>query len=445
MKLFESIGHMHLTGIEKTKELTEKKPVKKIDNEYCKNIYIPIVDAKAMPINLKVAVGDEVKVGTLIGTYMVFGNEMPVFSTVSGKIIGEEMLFHAGIGRPVKHFNIENDYKYDCIQVCKPFTKDDNADVIIENMQKLALVGLGGAGFPTFVKYKNVKDIDTLIINGVECEPFITTDYVAMKNESNLLIEGVELFLKASGAKKAYICFKNDRRDVKEELDKLLVNHPNIEVKMVANAYPMGWEKNLVKAAVHRTYNKLPSEAHVIVNNVQTAIEFAKSSKTGFIMNAKQITVSGEGIKENGNIVLPIGTKIGNLVQFMGGYNVDEGVVLLGGPMCSKALMNDNVAILANANALTVLKKVIRKAEPCLRCGACTEHCPANVQPVEVKFCVETKNMERLALLNPNACVGCGLCSYVCPSFIDVADFVKKGKLFLSIEEAKKKAQKGGK
>ncbi|MEI3535736.1 MAG: 4Fe-4S binding protein [Bacilli bacterium] len=214
---------------------------------------------------------------------------------------------------------------------------------------------------------------------------------------------------------------------------------------MVANAYPMGWEKNLVKAAVHRTYNKLPSEAHVIVNNVQTAIEFAKSSKTGFIMNTKQITVSGEGIKENGNIVLPIGTKIGNLVQFMGGYNVDEGVVLLGGPMCSKALMNDNVAILANANALTVLKKVIRKAEPCLRCGACTEHCPANVQPVEVKFCVETKNMERLALLNPNACVGCGLCSYICPSFIDVADFVKKGKLLLSIEEAKKKAQKGGK
>lgn len=211
----------------------------------------------------------------------------------------------------------------------KPFTKDDNADVIIENMQKLALVGLGGAGFPTFVKYKNVKDIDTLIINGVECEPFITTDYVAMKNESNLLIEGVELFLKASSAKKAYICFKNDRRDVKEELDKLLVNHPNIEVKMVANAYPMGWEKNLVKAVTHRTYNKLPSEAHVIVNNVQTAIEFAKSSKTGFIMNTKQITVSGEGIKENGNIVLPIGTKIGNLVQFMGGYTLMKALFYL--------------------------------------------------------------------------------------------------------------------
>ena len=445
MKLFESIGHMHLTGIEKTKELTEKKPVKKIDNEYCKNIYIPIVDAKAMPINLKVAVGDEVKVGTLIGTYMVFGNEMPVYSTVTGKIVGEEMLFHAGIGRPVKHFNIENDYKYDCIQVCNPFTKEDSAETIVDNMQKLALVGLGGAGFPTFIKYKNVKDVDTLIINGVECEPFITTDYVAMKNESNLLIEGIELLLKASGAKKAYICFKKDRKDVKDILEPLLINNSNIELKLVKNAYPMGWERTLVKLVTKRTYEKLPIEAHVIVNNVHTVIQLAKSAKTGYIMYKNQITVAGEGIKENCNVVIPVGTKVSNLVQAMGGYNVDEGVVLLGGPMCSKALMNDNVAILANANALTVLKKVIRKAEPCLRCGACTEHCPANVQPVEVKFCVETKNMERLALLNPNACIGCGLCSYVCPSFIDVADFVKKGKLFLSIEEAKKKAQKGGK
>lgn len=445
MKLFESIGHMHLNGIEKTKELTEKKPVQTLLEEYCKNIYIPIVDAKALPISLKANVGDEVKVGTLIGTYMVFGNEMPVYSTVSGKIVGEEMLFHAGIGRPVKHFKIENDNKYECLKVCEPFTKDDSVETIIDNMQKLALVGLGGAGFPTFIKYKNVKDIDTLIINGVECEPFITTDYVAMMNESDLLVEGVELFLKASGAKKAYICFKNDRKDVKEKLDAILANHPNIEVKMVKNAYPMGWEKNLVKAITKRTYNKLPSEAHVIVNNVQTAIEFAKSSKTGFITYKKQITVSGEGIKKNGNVIIPIGTKVSSLVQAMGGYNVDEGVVLVGGPMCSKALMNDNVALLTSANALTVLKKVVRKAEPCLRCGACTEHCPSNVQPVEVKFCVETKNMERLALLNPNACVGCGLCSYICPSFIDVADFVKKGKLFLSIEEAKKKAQKGGK
>ena len=136
----------------------------------------------------------------------------------------------------------------------------------------------------------------------------------------------------------------------------------------------------------------------------------------------------------------------------MGGYNVEEGVVLLGGPMSSKGLMNDNCAITANVNGVTVLKKVVRPAQTCLRCGACSDHCPTNIQPVEVKIAVEHKDVNRLMALNTGVCIGCGLCSYICPSHIEVYDFVKKGKMLVTIEEtkraaaaAKAKAAQGGK
>ena len=453
MSLFQSKGCFHLTGINNTKHLTSEKYILTLPDEFAKNIYVPIVEpGKGLPITLKVTVGDEVKAGSLIGTRNMFGNEIPVHSPVSGKIVGEEMLFHGGLGRPTKHLVIENDFKYEKVAVCKPFTANDDANVIVDAMQALGCVGLGGAGFPTFIKYKGVKDIDTLIINGVECEPFLTTDYVAMINDAEYLFKGVELMMKASGATKALVCFKKNKVAVKNALEPLVGKYQGIELCLVPDVYPMGWEKLLAKTAAKRTYERLPSEAHMIVNNAQTAIELAKSAETGFITTHKQLTISGEGVYENANVIVPIGTKVSSIVSFMGGYTVEEGVVLLGGPMCSKGLMNDNCAITANVNGVTVLKKVVRPAQTCLRCGACSDHCPTNIQPVEVKIAVEHKDVNRLMALNTGVCIGCGLCSYICPSHIEVYDFVKKGKMLVTIEEtkraaaaAKAKAAQGGK
>lgn len=452
MSLFQSRGCYHLKGINDTKHLTSEKDVLTLPDEYAKNIYVPIVDpGKGLPIAMKAAIGDEVKAGTIIGTRMMFGNEIPVHSPVSGKIVGEEMLFHGGLGRPTKHLVIENDFKYEKVAVAEPFNAESSPEIIVDAMQKLGCVGLGGAGFPTFIKYKGVKDIDTLIINGVECEPFLTTDYRAMIDDAAYLFKGVRLMLKASGAKKALLCFKKNKIKVKEALEKMIASYPEMELKLVPDVYPMGWERLLAKTVTKREYDRLPAEAHIIINNAQTAIELAKSAETGFITTHKQITVSGEGIKENANVIVPIGTKVSEIVRFMGGYTVEEGVVLLGGPMCSKGLMNDNVAILTNVNGLTVLKKVVRPAQTCLRCGACTDHCPANIQPVEVKIAVESKNTERLLALSPTSCIGCGMCSYICPSHIEVYDFVKKGKMLATVEVTKRaaaekaKAAQGGK
>lgn len=447
MSLFKSRGCYHLNGINDTKHLTSEKDVLTLPNEYAAKVYVPIVDpGKGLPITLSAKVGDHVLAGSLIGTRMMFGNVVNVYSPVSGTIVGEENLFHGGLGRPTKHFAIENDFKYECVKVCEPFSVESDPEVIIDAMQKLGCVGLGGAGFPTFIKYKNVSDIDTIVINGVECEPFLTTDYKAMIENAELLLMGTSMMVKAAGASKALICFKKNKVAIKEALLPLLGSkYPNIEIKLVPDVYPMGWERLLVKTATKRTYDKLPSEAHIIINNAQTAIELAKSSKTGFITTHKQITVSGGAIKENANVIVPIGTKVSEIVKFMGGYTKDEGVVLLGGPMCSKGLMNDNVAITTNVNGLTILEKVVRAAQPCLRCGACSDHCPANIQPVEVKIAYQAKNIQRMMELSPTSCIGCGLCSFICPSHIEVNDFVKKAKMLVTIEQGKIAAQQKAK
>lgn len=438
MSLFKSRGCYHLKGINATKHLTSEKDVISLPDEYAAKIYVPIVEpGKGLPLSLVAKVGDEVKAGSLIGTRMMFGNVIPVYSPVSGKIVSEENIFHGGLGRPTKHFVIENDFKYEKVKVVEPFTKEDSPEVIVDAMQKLGCVGLGGAGFPTFIKYKGVKDIDTLVINGVECEPFLTTDYRAMIDDGKELLEGVSLMMKASGATTALICFKKNKIKVKLALEPLCLDYPGIKLCLVPDVYPMGWERLLIKTATKRTYDRLPAEAHVVINNAQTAIELAKSSKTGFITTHKQITVTGNGIKDNANVIVPIGTKVSEIVRFMGGYTKEEGVVLLGGPMCSKGLMNDNVAITTNVNGLTILEKVVREAQPCLRCGACTDHCPANIQPVEVKIAYQAKNIQRMMDLNPTSCIGCGLCSYICPSHIEVNDFVKKAKMLVTLEQGK--------
>ena len=194
-----------------------------------------------------------------------------------------------------------------------------------------------------------------------------------------------------------------------------------------------------------RTYEKLPSEAHVIVNNAQTAIELGKSSKTGFITSKKMLTVSGEGLKENANVIVPIGCKVSQIIDYLGGYVIDDGVVLMGGPMCSRGLMNDECAVLPCNDAITVLRRLVRRTQTCLRCGACSDHCPANLQPVEIKIAFEHKDIDRMMALKPTSCIGCGLCSYVCPSHIEVNDFVKKAKNMVNMENAKRAAMEKNK
>ncbi len=439
MSIISSRGYLHLKGIKESKHLTSDKEVLEISNEAIAKIYIPEVGPNAVPLTLNVKVGDEVKVGTVIGIRTDFN--IPVYCSVSGKIIAEEMLFHAVAGRPVKHFVIENDFKDEKVKALEPLGEDASAEEIVEQIRKAGIVGLGGAGFPTYIKYRGVKDIDTVILNGVECEPFLTTDYKEMQEKRELLLKGATILGRISNAKEVIIAFKADKVDVMAKLNEIIADYPLVKIKTVKDAYPMGWERTLIKELTSREYDRLPSEAHVIVNNVQTTIEVARAVLYGEIMTHKVVTVSGDGVTKQSNVRVPIGTKVSSIVEFLGGYTDENVALLLGGPMTSKGQMNDGVVILPNCNGITILKHRAIKSLPCLRCGACVEHCPAGIQPVEIKIAVESKNIDRIASLNAMSCVECGLCSYICPSKIDVTEFVKKGKLQLRLQEQKKLAQ----
>lgn len=438
MALFQSKEHLSLRGINDSKYLTSKKEVLKLPNEFAEKIYIPLVDlSTSEPINIIARIGDEVKIGSLIGIRKVFEKEFNIYSTVSGKIIGEGTFFNSVLGRSVKHFVIQNNFKYEINPVVEPFDYDSTPDFLIEAMRKLSCIGLGGAGFPTFIKYQGNNNIETLILNGVECEPFLTTDNKMIIEECENLILGAKLLMKACGAKKTYICIKKDKHEAIKVLSRLIED--NISLMLVKNEYPMGWERLLIKNVIGKEYQRFPLEVNVIVNNVQTAIEFAKSSKTGCISYLRCITVSGNAIRNQANVIVPIGTRVDEVIRFMGGYKNDDVVVLLGGPMCSKALIDDKTPLLGQNNGIIVLNKIKRDTNECLRCGSCTDHCPANLQPVEIKIAFQTKKMDRLISLKPINCINCGLCSYVCPSHIEVTNFVKSAKILNEIEIKKQK------
>ncbi len=433
MSIFTTIGHKHLKGIHETKDLTAHKEVITFEPDA---VYIPLVDpVTAKPLKLNVAINDEVKVGTVIGIREDSG--IPVFATVSGKITREETFLHANLGRNVKHFVIENNKKNEKEPPLKIYGDDVTKEQIVERMKEAGLLGFGGAGFPTYRKYANVRGIDTIIINAVECEPFLTDDYQSLLKNKEGILEGIELLMKASGAQKAFLAFKKDHLDLVEHYKDTTELHPNIQVFPVKNVYPSGWERHLIKEVTGRTYNRLPSEAHVIVNNVESTLRVYKAIKLGEVVTRKIITVSGTAIKNQNNVELPIYTKASDIINLLGGYTQDDVSLSFGGPMCSRGVMNDSAVIISYTSGLVVLPRLKVNTINCLRCGTCTDHCPSGLQPVEIKIAQQSKNMDRMMALTPWHCVGCGLCSYVCPSKIDVIEYVKKAKL-LTMAQLKK-------
>ncbi|NCA96040.1 MAG: 4Fe-4S dicluster domain-containing protein, partial [Methanomicrobia archaeon] len=287
-------------------------------------------------------------------------------------------------------------------------------------------------------------NIDTVIINGVECEPYLSTDYKLLQFHALDVIKGSELLRLAAQADKAIIVLKKNKTALVETLKKHLVDFPHVTFMLVNDIYPMGWERLLIKRVLNRTYNALPKEAHVIVNNVATAMATGQALIQGEPLTHRTITVSGNAIKQAVNIQAPIGTPLSLIVEEVGGYTTDEVVSFAGGPMTSRALSDDSYVLQASMNGYTAIKPVSYRQVPCLRCGACTAACPAGIQPIEIKLALDSNNVDRLMKLNVDRCVECGICSYVCPSFIEVADTVIRAKVRVRIQNAKREISKKG-
>ncbi len=429
MAILSGSGRVHLNG---HKELTKDLDIRIMPAPDI--VYVPLAMGTNNEFEVLVKAGDYVKKGTRIA----FREDIyvPVYAPVSGSVRGVEKRMHVS-GRPQPHLVIVNDHE-DASEPLPDFDVSSAAGIVTA-MKESGLVGLGGSGFPTFLKYQNVQNITTILINGVECEPYLTSDHVAMKKDADKLFKGLRLMMQAAHAEKGIVAIKEHKPDLLEILKNAAA--PGVEVVEVPDRYPMGWERTLVKQVTKKDYVRLPSEVGVIVNNASTAIALANAVYEHQPITERIVTLSGDGVKNPGNILAAVGTPIKDIVAFAGGYSdAPEGIVLNGGPMMGNAVMNDNVVITSYTNGLTCLIKKEEKSWPCLKCGMCVDHCPAHLQPVKIVMAEKTANLEYLEKLCVSDCIECGTCSYVCPSKIEVTDFVKKAKRRLNMSRIVRKA-----
>lgn len=434
--LFKKIRGIHIDG---RKEMSTSSDIVPFLNP--KFIYLPTTGNIAYkPL---VNVGDKVLKGQVVlEREGRFGH--PVCSPVSGEVTAIKKMWHP-MGRMVEMLEIANDGEETTTEEWGKPLEEITKDNIIERVKRAGIVGLGGAGFPTYVKYLPINPAEVVLINAAECEPYITADYMLIKTETEKLMRGIEYIMIATGAKVAKIAIKKTKIPAIKVLEEAVVNHPNISVLLLDDVYPAGWERYIVEHATGRTYNALPSEVGAVVNNVQTSIAVCESVENNIPLVEKIVTLTGEGLVSPCNVRVKIGTKISDIIPTIGGYqeDLDKAYFIAGGPMTGKSIMFDDLVITNSLGSVIVKPNQDHVNNPsCMGCGKCAEACPAFLTPTEIKAAHEAGDMNALNHLNTMKCVQCGLCSYVCPSRVEITEAVGKAKDALAKANALKAARK---
>lgn len=379
-----------------------------------KEVRIPLSQHIGAPAEPVVAVGDKVFVGTLIGKAGGFVSA-PVHASVSGTVKKIE----AG------HIVIESDGEMQKDPELKPYPINSREDVSAA-AEACGLVGLGGAGFPTKVKLiiKDEVPIDTLIINGAECEPYITSDYRECMENYNDVIEGVYLLKEKLGVPKVIICVEANKPKAIEKLYEIATDKRDaddtVKLMKLPTSYPQGAEKVLIYSATGRKVpaGKLPSDVGCIVMNITSVATLYRFITTGIPLVSKRITVDGTAVKEPKNIIAPIGTPIREILDFAGGVTEDAGEIIMGGPMMGIDIYDPDAVLEKRNNAITVMKESARPdpVTPCIHCDRCASSCPMNLYPARVEGAIRHGYTDALESMNVSYCMECGSCSYVCPA-----------------------------
>jgi electron transport complex protein RnfC len=397
-----------------------------------KSVVIPMqmhIGAPATPV---VKVGDEVKVGTLIAEGSGFVSA-PIHSSVSGKVksIGDIV---SSAGKKIITVEIESDNKNEIDPDIKPPVIETKED-FIEAIKKSGIVGLGGAGFPAFIKYiaDNKTDVDELIINGAECEPYITSDSTMMLTRTNDLLFGITEIKKWLGAKKVIIGVEGHNSEVIAHLKNKTADIDYISVAVLKPVYPQGGEKVLIYHTTGKVVpeGELPISVSCVVTNSSTAAVVGSYLKTGLPLVKRLVTVAGGAVNNPMNVAAPVGTRIGELLEFCGGLKAEPDRILLGGPMMGIAVPDTDTPIMKNTNAVLAMTPAETKAPettPCIRCGACGEICPFGINPAKIARAFSNNNIEALEPLGTNLCMECGCCSYVCPASRPLVQTVRLAK-----------------
>lgn len=407
-------------------------------------LYIATENARCPKAEIFIKEGDYVKLGQKIGVRHAAFFDQPIQATCSGTFVGYEKHYHRS-GKLVNFMKFQNDFKDTWDESIHERTQEEidalTKEDMIEIVKNCASVGLGGSSFPTYIKMQTTHSIDQILINGIECEPYINADHRTMLEDPEKLIEGIMYLQKAFMCHKALICIKSKYKDIDLALTELLKHYPDsgISVCKVKNYYPQGWEVNMIKEAtgIKVETGKLPSEYGIMDFNVSTVVGIQEAIRYNMPVYQRRVTVTGDGIKVPSNFVVRVGTPAKYLIDACGGYTDDTNkVFILGGPMMGASLPSNDCILTKTVTSIIVLNERKYREEPCIRCGSCVMSCPVGLKPVEIMNTMRSMpvDKEKVKFLNPLKCIECGLCTYSCTSNIPVTDYVKRAKVIARLK-----------
>lgn len=405
----------------------------------------PLSQHIGAPAKAIVAAGDKVLVGQKIGEASGYVSAN-VLSSVSGTVKSIQKRLTAS-GDKMESIIVENDNEYSTIEGYgqardySTLSKDEIRTIVKE----AGIVGLGGAGFPTHVKLtpKDDSKIDYILVNGAECEPYLTSDYREMLEEPEKIVGGLKIIKKLFEQAKALIVIEDNKPDAIEAVRNVIQPEDGIEVKVLKTKYPQGAERQLIGAATGRkiSSSKLPVDAGCIVDNVDTVIAIYEAVCESTPLVRRILTVTGDAVSRPSNFNVRLGTQYTEILEAAGGYKTTPEKVISGGPMMGVALFTTDIPVVKNSSALLCLTQdEVAKYEPsaCIRCGRCVEVCPCRLVPQKMYECAIRSDHEGYIQVNGTECYECGCCAYICPAKIPLTQAFKETRRNIAKERSKK-------
>ena len=434
MKTFR-IGGVHPAE----NKLSAAQPIKVA--ELPKVAVFPLGQHIGAPAKAIVQKGDKVKVGQMIAEAGGFVSA-PIFSSVSGTVAKVDSIIDAsGYAKPAIYINVEGDEWMEGIDRTDTLvTLNDRPELtdkeIIDKIKNAGVVGMGGACFPCHVKLMPPPGSkpEWVIINAVECEPYLTADHRLMLEHADEILVGVTLLMKAVNVKKGYIAIENNKPDAIALMTEKAKAYPQIEVVPLKAKYPQGGEKQLIDAVVGRQVPAppaLPVSVGAIIQNVGTAFAVYQAVMKNKPLFERIVTVTGKSLKQPSNFLTRMGTPMSQLIDACGGLPEDTGKVIGGGPMMGKALLNTEVPICKGSSGVLIMNEqeaTRAEADPCIRCGKCVGACPMGLEPYLLSACTDQQMWDRLEKEDITSCIECGSCQFTCPSHRPLLDYIRLGK-----------------
>ena len=420
------------------KKFSERADVTRITIEPGMQFVVPMAQHLGAPCEPIVEPKQQVQAGQMLGDSDAFV-AAPVHSPVNGSVKEISLVPHPS-GKKVLSAVIIADENQPEPQQWKKLPADFSAKkyepkAILEATRKAGIVGQGGAAFPTAVKLmpNEKKPVDIIILNGCECEPYLTSDHRLMVEAPTPIVAGLQLAMTAAGATRGIIAIEDNKPQAVNAILAQITNLPDIQIAICKTKYPQGGERSLIKAVLNRVVptGGLPLDVGVVVANVGTVSAITWACIEGRAMTERIVTVTGAGVAKPGNFRVPVGMMLSDLLERCGGLTDDAEKILLGGPMMGPATPRSDLPILKGTSGITVLTKsdVAKTTQTaCIRCSRCVDYCPIKLVPTRIAHAVKARDIAMANEYDLMACVECGCCSFVCPSQIPLVQYLRAGK-----------------